>query len=63
MTQDTIMSILKSIASIFAIVFIILIIFNIKGCVCDMRAGSGMSSHYRPFIGCVFEQIKTNKGE
>lgn len=34
------------------------VIFSIRSCECNLRAGNGLSSHYNPFLGCVFEQSK-----
>lgn len=33
-------------------------VFSIRSCECNLRAGDGLSSHYNPFLGCVFEQSK-----
>lgn len=34
------------------------VIFSIRSCECNLRAGNGISSHYNPFLGCVFEQAE-----
>lgn len=39
---------------ILAIIGVIAIL-SIRSCECNLRAGNGISSHYNPFLGCVFE--------
>lgn len=52
------MEILESLAKFFGIILLIAFIISIRSCQCDMRAGDGLTSHYNPIIGCVFEQEK-----
>ena len=43
--------------AILAIIGIIATL-SIRSCECNLRAGNGISSHYNPFLGCVFEQAQ-----
>ena len=43
---------------ILLIIIGFVVIFSIRSCECNLRAGNGLSSHYNPFLGCVFEQSK-----
>ena len=40
---------------ILLLIFGFMAIFSIRSCECNLRAGNGISSHYNPFLGCVFE--------
>lgn len=44
------------IMKILLVVFVAVLAFSVNSCQCHLRAGDGITSHYAPFLGCVFEQ-------
>lgn len=41
---------------IFLFVVTLGVVMSIASCQCKLRAGDGISSHYNPLLGCVFEK-------
>lgn len=44
------------ITRILCVVFVVVLTFSVNSCQCHLRAGDGITSHFNPFLGCVFER-------
>lgn len=47
---------MKELIYVVLVILCLILSFAISSCQCEMRAGYGISSHYDPLIGCVFEK-------
>lgn len=49
------MKILESLATFFAVIFILCFGMSVRSCQCEHRAGNGIVSTYDPIYGCSFQ--------